>query len=144
LAKNSINEQEKQMTSYKTFTVRTSRHTQMIDITGQVEEIVESSGVESGVCTIFTPHTTAAITINENADPNVVRDFTREIDKIVPWEDDYLHAEGNSAAHFKSSMIGCSEQVIVDAGRLVLGTWQGIYFVEFDGPRTRKVHVAIL
>ncbi|MGI6034050.1 MAG: secondary thiamine-phosphate synthase enzyme YjbQ [Coriobacteriales bacterium] len=131
------------MTSYKTFTVRTSRHTQMIDITRQVEEIVESSGVENGVCTIFTPHTTAAVTINENADPNVVRDFTREIDKIVPWEDDYLHAEGNSAAHLKSSMIGCSEQVIVDAGRLVLGTWQGIYFVEFDGPRTRKVHVEV-
>lgn len=131
------------MRNVEGFSVRTGRHTQMIDITNRVEGIVRESGVDSGVCTVFVPHTTAAVTINENADPNVVRDFTKEINKIVPWEDGYLHAEGNSAAHLKASLIGFSEQIIIDEGRLVLGTWQGIYFVEFDGPRTRKVYVKI-
>lgn len=130
------------MAGYAQFQIRTSEHTQMVDITRQVQQAVAESGVEQGVCTVFTPHTTAAVTINENADPDVMRDFVREIDKIVPWEDGYRHAEGNSAAHLKSSIIGCSEQVIVDGGRLVLGTWQGIYFAEFDGPRTRKVYVS--
>ncbi|MGI6117560.1 MAG: secondary thiamine-phosphate synthase enzyme YjbQ [Bilifractor sp.] len=125
------------------FSVRTTKHTQMLDITSRVEGIVRQSGVDSGVCTVFIPHTTAAVTINENADPNVVRDFTKEINKIVPWEDGYLHAEGNSAAHLKASMIGFSEQIIINDGHLLLGTWQGIYFVEFDGPRTRKVYVKI-
>ena len=125
------------------FTVRTSKHTQMIDITAEVRSAVKESGVKDGVCMVFIPHTTAAVTINENADPDVVRDFTMEIDKLVPWEDGYYHAEGNSAAHLKSSMIGFSEQIIVEDGRLILGTWQGIYFVEFDGPRTRKVYVKV-
>lgn len=131
------------MAGYAQFQVRTSVHTQMVDITRQVQQAVGKSGIDHGVCTVFTPHTTAAITINENADPDVVRDFVKEIGKIVPWEDGYRHAEGNSAAHLKSSMIGCSEQVIVEGGHLVLGTWQGIYFVEFDGPRTRKVYVSV-
>lgn len=131
------------MRNVEGFSVRTDRHTQMIDITSRVAGIVRESGVDSGLCTVFIPHTTAAVTINENADPNVVRDFTKEINKIVPWEDDYKHAEGNSAAHLKASMIGFSEQIIIDQGRLVLGTWQGIYFVEFDGPRTRNVYVKI-
>jgi secondary thiamine-phosphate synthase enzyme len=130
------------MAGYAQFQIRTSEHTQMVDITRQVQQAVAESGVKRGVCTVFTPHTTAAVTINENADPDVMRDFVREIDKIVPWEDGYRHVEGNSAAHLKSSIIGCSEQVIVDGGRLVLGTWQGIYFAEFDGPRTRKVYVS--
>ena len=124
--------------------VRTSAHTQMLDITDQIQKAVKASGFRDGICTVFIPHTTAAVTINENADPDVVRDFTMEINKIVPWEDGYYHMEGNSAAHLKSSMIGFSEQVIIDNGRLVLGTWQGIYFCEFDGPRNRKVYVKIM
>lgn len=124
--------------------VNTSKHTQMLDITDIIRKAVSDSGVKDGICTVFIPHTTAAVTINENADPDVVRDFTMEIDKIVPWEDGYYHMEGNSAAHLKSSMIGFSEQVIIDDGKLVLGTWQGIYFCEFDGPRHRKVYVKII
>ena len=124
--------------------VNTTKHTQMLDITDKVQKAVSDSGVKDGICTVFIPHTRAAVTINENADPDVVRDFTTEIDKIVPWEDGYYHMEGNSAAHLKSSMIGFSEQVIIDDSRLVLGTWQGIYFCEFDGPRHRKVYVKIM
>ena len=123
--------------------VKTSQHTQMLDITRQVQQAVAEAGITDGVCMIFVPHTTAAVTINENADPDVVRDFTKEINKIVPWEDGYYHMEGNSAAHLKSSMIGFSEQIIIEDGRLLLGTWQGIYFCEYDGPRTRKVIVKI-
>ena len=124
--------------------VTTSKHTQMLDITDKVRQAVRESGVKDGICTVFVPHTTAAVTINENADPDVVRDFTTEIDKIVPWEDGYHHMEGNSAAHLKSSMIGFSEQIIIDDGRLVLGTWQGIYFCEYDGPRHRKLYVKVI
>jgi len=124
--------------------VKTKKHTEMKDITADVQRAVTDSGIKSGVCTVFIPHTTAAVTINENADPDVVRDFTKEIDKIVPWEDGYRHMEGNSAAHLKSSMIGCSEQILVEDGRLVLGTWQGIYFCEYDGPRSRKALVKIV
>ena len=126
-----------------TLSIKTSAHTQMLDITRLVQDAVTDSGVKNGICTVFIPHTTAAVTINENADPDVVRDFTMEINKIVPWEDGYHHMEGNSAAHLKSSMIGFSEQVIIEDGRLVLGVWQGIYFCEYDGPRTRKVIVKI-
>ncbi len=126
------------------FEVKTSKHTQMLDITHQVQRAVTESGVRDGICTVFIPHTTAAVTINENADPDVVRDFTMELGKIVPWEDGYHHMEGNSAAHLKSSMIGFSEQIIIEDGRLLLGTWQGIYFCEFDGPRNRKCYVKIM
>jgi secondary thiamine-phosphate synthase enzyme len=126
------------------FEVRTSKHTQMLDITREVQRAVTESGVRDGICTVFIPHTTAAVTINENADPDVVRDFTMELGKIVPWEDGYHHMEGNSAAHLKSSMIGFSEQIIIEDGRLLLGTWQGIYFCEFDGPRSRKCYVKIM
>lgn len=126
------------------FEVRTSKHTQMLDITREVQRAVTESGVRDGICTVFIPHTTAAVTINENADPDVVRDFTMELGKIVPWEDGYHHMEGNSAAHLKSSMIGFSEQIIIEDGRLLLGTWQGIYFCEFDGPRSRKCFVKIM
>ncbi len=125
------------------FNVRTNAHTEMQDITAQVQRAVTESGVSDGLCTVFIPHTTAAVTINENADPDVVRDFKMEINKIVPWEDGYHHMEGNSAAHLKSSMIGFSEQIIIENGRLLLGTWQGIYCCEFDGPRTRKVFVRV-
>lgn len=124
--------------------VKTSFHTQMLDITKDIEKIIKESKIKNGSCIVFIPHTTAAVTINENADPDVQKDFIRAINKLVPWEDDYLHSEGNSAAHLKASMIGFSEQMMIEKGRLLLGTWQGIYFVEFDGPRNRKVWVSII
>ena len=124
--------------------ISTSKHTQMLNITDMIQKAVDDSGVESGICTVFVPHTTAAVTINENADPDVVRDFNAEINKIVPWEDGYHHIEGNSAAHLKASIIGFSEQIIIENGRLVLGTWQGIYFCEYDGPRRRNVYVKVM
>ena len=127
-----------------TFDVRTDKHTQMKDITRQVQDAVRQSGVMDGLCIVFIPHTTAAVTINENADPDVVRDLNMELDKIVPWEDGYHHIEGNSAAHLKSSLVGASEQIIIEGGRLLLGTWQGVYFCEYDGPRHRKAIVKII
>ena len=136
--------QEEEMIDMTKLNVKTSKHTQMLDITADVQRAVTESGVKSGICVVFVPHTTAAVTINENADPDVVRDFTTEINKIVPWEDGYHHMEGNSAAHLKSSMIGFSETVIIEDGKLVLGVWQGIYFCEYDGPRSRKVYLKII
>ena len=124
--------------------VTTKNHTEMQDITQLIQKAVTDSSVNDGLCTVFVPHTTAAVTINENVDPDVVKDFTKEFNKLVPWEDGYLHMEGNSAAHLKSSIIGFSEQIIIENGRLVLGTWQGIYFCEFDGPRQRKVYVKVI
>jgi secondary thiamine-phosphate synthase enzyme len=132
------------MSEIYTFGVKTVRHSAMIDITREVQNVVKESGVKSGICVIFVPHTTAAITINENADPDVVRDFLMEIDKVIPLTDGYHHVEGNSAAHIKSSMMGFSQTVIIEEGRLLLGTWQGIYFMEFDGPRIRKVLVKVM
>jgi len=126
------------------FSVQTDKHTEMIDITREVQGVVREKNVDRGICVVYVPHTTAAITINENADPDVVRDFTMEINKLVPWEDGYRHAEGNSAAHLKASMIGFSQTILIEDGRLVLGTWQGIYFCEFDGPRSRKVYVKVI
>ena len=127
-----------------TLNVKTDRHTQMKDITAEVRNAVRESGVKDGLCMVFIPHTTAAVTINENADPDVVRDLNMELDKIVPREDGYHHMEGNSAAHLKSSMVGASEHIIIEDGRLLLGTWQGIYFCEYDGPRYRKAIVKII
>ena len=124
--------------------VNTTAHTQMVDITSMVRKAVAESGLRDGLCTVFIPHTTAAVTINENADPDVVRDFTMELGKLVPWEDGYRHAEGNSAAHLKAGMIGFSQQIIIDGGQPVLGTWQGIYFCEFDGPRRRNVYLKLM
>ena len=127
----------------QTFQVRTSTHTEFIDITRSVQETVKKAGVEDGICTIFIPHTTAAVTINENADPSVVQDMVMELNKIVPFKDQYHHAEGNSPAHIKASLVGCSQIVFVESGKLLLGTWQGIFLCEFDGPRNRKVHVKV-
>ncbi len=124
--------------------VSTTQHTQMLDITDRIRKAVEDSGIRDGICTVFIPHTTAAVTINENADPDVVRDFTTELNKLVPWEDGYRHMEGNSAAHLKASMIGFSQQIIIDGGRLLLGTWQGVWFCEYDGPRRRSVYVKLM
>lgn len=123
------------------FNVRTSRRSELIDITDEVSRAVRESGVTDGIATIFVPHTTAGVTINENADPDVVRDILMKLDQLVPRDSGYLHSEGNSDGHIKASMMGFSVQIIVEGGRLQLGTWQGIYFCEFDGPRTRKVWV---
>ncbi len=123
------------------FAVRTQSRTELVDITAEVRAAVDTEGVRDGLCLVFCPHTTAGITINENADPDVVADVVKELNKIVPFEDGYRHGEGNSAAHVKSSLVGCSETLIVRDGRLVLGTWQGVYFCEFDEPRTRRVLV---
>ena len=114
-----------------------------IDITGQVRKIVASGNVQNGLCQIFVPHTTAGVTINENADPDVVTDMLAALGKMVP-DLPYRHSEGNSPAHVKSSLVGCSITVPISEGRLCLGTWQGIYFCEFDGPRTRKVWVQLV
>ncbi len=122
--------------------VQTGGRTDFVDITSQVQAAVEQMQVEDGSVLVFVPHTTAAVTINEGADPDVVRDIDMEISKIVPFTDGYHHAEGNSAAHIKTSLFGSSEQLIVNGGRLVLGTWQKIWFCEFDGPRRRRVVVA--
>lgn len=128
----------------QTFTVKTSRRTDFVDITARVADLVRRSGVTEGACLVYVPHTTAAVTINENADPSVVRDITAELDKLVPWSDGYTHGEGNSAAHIKSSLIGCSVTIPISGGGLTLGTWQGIYFCEFDGPRSRQVIVKVM
>lgn len=122
-------------------TVHTHAQTEFVDVTAEVQTALAESGVRDGLCMIFVPHTTAAVTINENADPSVRRDVLKELDSIVPFHDNYEHLEGNSAAHVKSSLVGCSELVAVEDGRLVLGTWQGIYLCEFDGPRTRQVWI---
>ena len=114
-----------------------------IDITGQVRKIVASGNVQNGLCQIFVPHTTAGVTISENADPDVVTDMLAALGKMVP-DLHYRHSEGNSPAHVKSSLVGCSITVPISEGRLCLGTWQGIYFCEFDGPRTRKVWVQLV
>ena len=124
--------------------VKTHKQCELLDITSQVGNVVRKSGVKSGMCYVFVPHTTAGVTINENADPDVVKDILMELDKIVPLDDTYLHAEGNSAAHIKSSMIGCSQEVMVEENSLKLGTWQSLFFSEFDGPRDRRVWVKII
>ncbi len=128
----------------KTLQIKTEKHTEFIDITRKVQEIIMNSKVKSGVCYIFIPHTTAGITINENADPDVKSDMLMELNKIIPFDDNYKHIEGNSSAHIKASLLGFSETVFIEDGRLLLGTWQGIYFCEFDGPRVRKVYVKII
>jgi len=123
----------------KTVNVRTEAAQQLVDITATVRYVVRESGVTQGVCMIFIPHTTAAVTINENADPNVRKDLINILESMVPSKGEYLHTEGNAHAHAKASLIGPSISVFVEAGQLVLGTWQGIYLCEFDGPRTRNV-----
>ena len=128
----------------QTFQVKSSARTQFIDITHSVEEAVQKSGVKEGVCFIFAPHTTAAVTINENADPSVTQDILMMVNRVIPYDSVYQHIEGNSAAHIKSSLIGCSKTVFVESGKLALGTWQGIFFCEFDGPKTRKVYVKVV
>jgi secondary thiamine-phosphate synthase enzyme len=126
------------------FTVKTNSQTEMIDITAAVQDAIQKNGLEEGLCLVFVPHTTAAVTINESADPSVKSDMLKVINQIVPWEAGYRHMEGNSPAHIKSTLVGASELIAVEKGRLVLGTWQGVFFCEFDGPRTRKVKVTLM
>jgi len=128
----------------ETFTVRTSGRTDLKDITGEVASVVSKYGVADGACVVYVPHTTAGVTINENADPAVREDIAATLERMVPWNGPYRHSEGNSAAHLKATLVGFSATIPVQSGHLVLGTWQGIYFCEFDGPRTRKVHVLML
>ena len=123
--------------------VRTSARAQFVDITREVQDAVSASGVTDGVCTAFVLHTTAGITINENADPDVTRDIIDTLNRLVPRDASYRHIEGNADSHVKASMMGCSVSVLVENGRLVLGTWQGIYFCEFVGPRSRQVYVSV-
>ena len=129
----------------ETLTIQSHEQVELIEITTQVGRAVDASGITSGIVQVHVPHTTAAVTINENADPSVVHDILADLDRLVPHRQRYYrHAEGNSAAHLKSSLIGCGETILIEEGRLVLGTWQGIYFCEFDGPRTRRVQLAML
>jgi len=125
----------------KKITLKTHNQTEMLDISHLVQEQISGANFKEGIVTVFVPHTTAAVTINEGADPDVKRDMLFEINKIVPFQDGYHHLEGNSAAHIKTSLFGPSIQIIVEDGKLQLGTWQSIYFCEFDGPRTRQLWI---
>lgn len=128
----------------ETLAVKTKSRTDLRDITREVAAAVERSGVKDGACVVSVPHTTAGVTVNENADPSVCSDMAGALERMVPWNGPYAHTEGNSAAHVKTALVGNSTTLPVEGGRLVLGTWQGIYFCEFDGPRTRKCYVQVL
>jgi len=126
-----------------TLEVRTGARTEFVDLTARLQKVVADSGIAEGLCHVFVPHTTAAVTINENADPSVKADILMVLNKIISDREPYRHAEGNSPAHIKASLVGPQLTVLVSQGRLLLGTWQGIFFCEFDGPRTRRVHVKV-
>jgi len=132
------------MTHLVNFAVRTSQVNEWVNITGEVQRAVAASGITEGICVVFIPHTTAAVTINENADPDVTHDVTLALNAISPDRREFLHSEGNSAAHTKTSLVGPSITLIVSGGKLLLGTWQSIWFNEYDGPRNRKVHVRVM
>ena len=123
----------------ETLSVPTRSRTHFVDITAEVQAAAQRLKIEDGIITVFVPHTTAGVTINENADPDVTDDMEMVLDRIAPWTNGYAHMEGNTAAHVKASMMGSSAQVIVENGQLCLGTWQSLYFCEFDGPRSRRV-----
>ncbi len=127
----------------KEIQVQTHSQTEFVIVDSDVQAAVRESGVREGVCLLWAPHTTAGVTINENADPDVVRDILMEVNKVIPFQDGYCHMEGNSAAHIKSSLFGPSLSLIISDGRLVLGTWQSIYFCEFDGPRRRRLLIKV-
>jgi len=128
----------------QTLNVKTDQRTQLVDVTAQVQKAVASSGVAEGICYLYVPHTTAAITINECADPDVARDVEGALDRLVPVTGPYRHSEGNSDSHVKAGLVGTSQIVFVKSGKLNLGRWQGVFFCEFDGPRDRKLHVKVL
>ena len=129
---------------HQELTVRTHNRIELVDITAQIQQFIRDHKVESGLLVLFVPHTTAAITVNENADPSVQRDILAELNRLIPLTGSYQHTEGNSAAHIKSTVIGPSQTFIIEGGQLALGTWQGLFFCEFDGPRTRKVWIKIV
>ena len=128
----------------KTLNISTSKRQEFIDITAKVEQALSKAKIDTGFCVIFCPHTTAALTINENADPSVRRDIIEHLQSLVPYNKGYAHSEGNSDAHIKASLMGFSLNVIIESGSLQLGTWQGIYFCEFDGPRQRQVYLSFI
>lgn len=125
------------------FQVKTSARSDAVDVTALVAEKVRESGIEDGICWVYVPHTTAGVTINEGADPAVMEDVLRTLDSLIPWKANYRHTEGNAAAHIKTTLTGSSVTVFVEKGRLLLGTWQRIFLCDYDGPRTRTVHVAV-
>ena len=124
--------------------VKTSKKNEMVDITGKIEKILEEEKLENGILIVYVPHTTAGVTINEGADPDVQRDIIKKLGSLIPENNDYRHMEGNSDAHIKASLIGPSEIIIIEKGKLILGTWQHIFFYEGDGPRTRKVYITTI
>ena len=124
--------------------VKTRERTELVDVTSEISRLVQKSGINQGLCMVYVPHTTAGVTINESADPSVKTDMLMVLNQIVPWDADYRHLEGNSPAHVKSTLVGASQLIAIEKGRLVLGTWQGIFFCEFDGPRNRKLHVRLM
>ncbi len=128
----------------KTLNIKSKAKTEFIDITDDIHEAIKESGVKSGICYIYAPHTTAGITINEGADPSVKRDILTTLNRLIPFEGDYQHMEGNSAAHIKSTLVGVSQVIVIEDGKALLGTWQSVYFCEFDGPRHRRVIVKIV
>ena len=127
-----------------TIDITTHQKVEMIDITSRIRQVIAESGLSSGLALLHVPHTTAGITINEHADPDVARDVVMELNKIVPFEDHYRHGEGNSPAHIKSTLVGAQQWLIIAEGKPVLGTWQGLFYCEFDGPRQRKLHVKMV
>jgi secondary thiamine-phosphate synthase enzyme len=131
------------MGKFAEIALRTHQREEFVNITSEVQKVVSEAGIQEGVCTIFVPHTTAGVTINEGADPSVVRDILRTLRQLVPEDGPYSHLEGNADAHVKASLVGSSQRVIVRGGRLLLGTWQAIFFCEFDGPRSRRVWVEV-
>jgi secondary thiamine-phosphate synthase enzyme len=128
----------------KTLNIKSKAKTEFIDITDDIHEAIKESGVKSGACYIYVPHTTAGITVNEGADPSVKRDILTTLNRLIPFEGDYQHMEGNSAAHIKSTLVGVSQVIVIEDGKAILGTWQSVYFCEFDGPRHRRVIVKIV
>jgi len=128
----------------KTINVSTAKRVDLIDITSQVQKVVSETKVASGIVTVYVPHTTCGITINEGADPDVVRDVKYQLEKLIPYQQGYHHMEGNADSHIKTCLVGSSENIIIENGQLVLGTWQSIFLCDFDGPRTRKVYVKLL
>lgn len=128
----------------KELVIPTHSQTEMLNVDAKVREVIRESGVKEGLCVLWVPHTTAGVTVNENADPDVTRDMLYEMNKVIPFRDGYHHMEGNSAAHIKSSLFGPSLTFIIQEGRPLFGTWQSVYFCEFDGPRQRRLYVKIV
>lgn len=128
----------------KIINISTTKRVDLVDITSQVQKMVDESSVDDGIVTVYVPHTTCGITINEGADPDVVRDIKYQLEKLIPYQQGYHHMEGNADSHIKTCLVGSSENIIIEDGQLVLGTWQSIFLCDFDGPRTRKVYIKVL